>query len=127
MPAGPLTIASSCRRSASLASACSVVISADAVLAFSAAARAGNRRFGLVSALRAHTKAQYKPDVLWRTRRALDRPGRARTILGHRRARHRVGLQLLGRRDLSKQRLLACAPARYRGGTAILVGVGDNP
>jgi hypothetical protein len=42
-------------------------------------ARAGNRRFGLFSALRAHTKAPYQTDSLWKTRRALNRPGRART------------------------------------------------
>ena len=43
-------------------------------------ARAGNHRFGLLSALRAHTKAPYKPDLLWETRRALNCPGRARTV-----------------------------------------------
>jgi hypothetical protein len=37
----------------------------------SSAARAGNRRFGPVSALRAHTKT----DLLWETLRALNRPG----------------------------------------------------
>jgi hypothetical protein len=37
-------------------------------------ARAGNRRFGLVSALHAHTKAPYKTDLLWEMR-ALKRPG----------------------------------------------------
>jgi hypothetical protein len=39
-------------------------------------ARAGNRRFGLLSAQRTHTKAPYKPDLLW----PLNRPGRARTV-----------------------------------------------
>jgi hypothetical protein len=34
----------------------------------------GNRRFRLLSALRAHTKAPYKSNLLWETRRALDRP-----------------------------------------------------
>ena len=43
-------------------------------------ARAGNRRFGLLRARRAHTKAPYKPDLLWETLRALNRPGRARTV-----------------------------------------------
>jgi hypothetical protein len=44
-------------------------------------ARAGNRRFGLLSALRAIQKAQYKLDLRWRTLRALKRPRRARTDL----------------------------------------------
>jgi hypothetical protein len=38
------------------------------------AARAGNRRFGRLSALRAHTNAPSKNDVLWETPRALHRP-----------------------------------------------------
>jgi hypothetical protein len=42
--------------------------------------RAGSRRgVGLLSALHAHAKAPYKTDLLWETRRALNRPGRART------------------------------------------------
>ena len=41
---------------------------------------AGNRRNWPLSALRARTKVPYKTDILWRTRRALDRPGRARTV-----------------------------------------------
>ena len=40
-------------------------------------ARAGNRRLG--SPLSAHTKALCKTDLLWETRRVLERPGRART------------------------------------------------
>ena len=43
-------------------------------------ARVGNRRFGLLSALRSHTKAPYKIDLLWETLRVLKRPGRARTV-----------------------------------------------
>jgi hypothetical protein len=43
-------------------------------------ARAGNRRFWLLSALRAHTKMPYKIDLLWETLRALKHPGRARTV-----------------------------------------------
>ena len=39
-------------------------------------ARAGNRRFGLVSALRAHTKAPYRTDLLREMLRALKRPAR---------------------------------------------------
>jgi hypothetical protein len=35
----------------------------------------------LLSALRAHTKAPSKTDLLWKTLRALKRPGRARTVL----------------------------------------------
>jgi hypothetical protein len=42
-------------------------------------AQAGNRRFGILSALRTQTKAPYKTDLLWETPRALNRPGRART------------------------------------------------
>ena len=42
--------------------------------------RAGNRHFCLSSALCAHTKAPYKTDLLWETLRALNRPGRARTV-----------------------------------------------
>jgi hypothetical protein len=46
----------------------------------SRSARAGNRRFGTSSALRAHTKAPYKIDLLWKTLRPLKCPGRARTV-----------------------------------------------
>ena len=42
-------------------------------------ARAGNRRFRLLSALRAHTKAPYKTDLHRKTLMALNRPGTART------------------------------------------------
>jgi hypothetical protein len=45
----------------------------------SSPARAGNRRFGLLSAHRARRKAPYKTDLLWETRRAGGRPGRAQT------------------------------------------------
>jgi hypothetical protein len=37
-------------------------------------ARAGNRRFGLSTALRAHTKPPQREDPLWETPRALKRP-----------------------------------------------------
>jgi hypothetical protein len=40
-------------------------------------ARAGNRRFGQLGALRAHTKAPYKTDLDGKTLRPLNRPGRA--------------------------------------------------
>ena len=43
------------------------------------AARAGNSRFGLLIALRAHTKAPYKTNLLWETLRARNRSGGART------------------------------------------------
>jgi hypothetical protein len=46
----------------------------------SSSARAGNRRFWLLSALRAHTKAPYKTDLLGKTLRAFSRPGRSRTV-----------------------------------------------
>ena len=36
-------------------------------------------RFGMLSALRAHTKAPYKTDLLWKTLRALSHAGCART------------------------------------------------
>ena len=39
-----------------------------------ASARAGNRRFGPPSAPRAHTKAPYKMDFLWKTLMPLNRP-----------------------------------------------------
>jgi hypothetical protein len=39
-----------------------------------------NRRFVLLSTLRAHAKAPCKTDSLWETLRALNRPGRARTV-----------------------------------------------
>ena len=42
-------------------------------------ARAGNRRFGSLSALCAHTKAPYKMDFNRKTLMALNRPGTART------------------------------------------------
>jgi hypothetical protein len=38
-------------------------------------ARAENRRFWLLSALRAHTKAPYNHDLLWNMLRPLKRPG----------------------------------------------------
>ena len=43
-------------------------------------ARAGNRRFWLLSTLRAHTKVPYKIDLHRKTLIALNRPGRARTV-----------------------------------------------
>jgi hypothetical protein len=43
-------------------------------------ARAGNRRFRRLSALRAHTKAPYEMDVHRETLRALNRPWAARTL-----------------------------------------------
>ena len=64
---------------------------------------AGNRRFGTVSALRAHTKAPYKIDLLWKTlraRKSLNRPGRARTADGARVAlAERAAVRLLERQD----------------------------
>ena len=42
-------------------------------------ARAGYRHFLPLSALRAHTEALYKTDLLWETLRAGKRPGRAQT------------------------------------------------
>jgi len=42
-------------------------------------ARAGNRRFWLLSTLRAHTKAPYKTDLHRKTLMALNGPGTART------------------------------------------------
>ena len=42
--------------------------------------RAGNRHLWLLSALRAHTKAPWKTDLLWETLRVLNRPERARTV-----------------------------------------------
>jgi hypothetical protein len=54
-------------------------------------ARAGARRFGPLSALRAHTKAPYKTDFNRKTLRELHRPGTARTVARvHQRLRHRV-------------------------------------
>jgi hypothetical protein len=41
-------------------------------------ARARNRRFGLLSALRAHTKPPHKTDSLWKALRVPKRRGRAR-------------------------------------------------
>ena len=43
-------------------------------------ARAGNRRFRLLSALRTHTKAPYKMDFHRNTRMPLNRPWAARTV-----------------------------------------------
>jgi hypothetical protein len=47
---------------------------------FSNSARAGNHRFSRSSARRAITKPPYKNDLLWKTLRALNRPGMARTL-----------------------------------------------
>jgi hypothetical protein len=44
-----------------------------------ATVRSGNHHLWLLSALCAHTKTPYKPDLLWRTPRSLNGPGRART------------------------------------------------
>jgi hypothetical protein len=44
------------------------------------AARAGIRRFGSLSGLRAHTKAPYKTDLHRKTLMALNSPGTARTV-----------------------------------------------
>jgi hypothetical protein len=52
---------------------------AEGVLARAQLPAAGTRRFGRLSALRAHAKSPYEADLLWETRRALNRPGRART------------------------------------------------
>jgi hypothetical protein len=68
-------------------SACFCAISAAAASAIAEAiaagvastARARNRRFGMLSALRADTKAPYKTELLWGTLRVLKRPGQART------------------------------------------------
>jgi hypothetical protein len=46
-------------------------------------ARAGNRRFGRLSALRAHTKTPYKTDLHRNTLMELNRPGTARTVPQH--------------------------------------------
>jgi hypothetical protein len=43
------------------------------------AARTENRQFGILNAPCAHKNAPYNPDLLWRTLRALNRPGRAQT------------------------------------------------
>jgi hypothetical protein len=43
-------------------------------------ARAGNRRFWLLSALRAHTKPPYRTGLHRKTLRVLNRPGRARAV-----------------------------------------------
>jgi hypothetical protein len=51
---------------------------------FDSTARAGNRRFRLLSALRAHTKAPHQTDLHRKARRALNRPRRARTEAGER-------------------------------------------
>ena len=60
-------------------------------------ARAGNRRFWLPSAQRAHTEALHKTNLLWETPRTLDRRGRARTE-----ARRRVALEDAARRLLAE-------------------------
>jgi hypothetical protein len=52
-------------------------------------ARAGNRRFGPLSVLRAHTKSPYKMDFHRKTRMALNRPGRPGPRAAHRELVHR--------------------------------------
>ena len=79
---------------------------------FSATARAGNRHFRLLSALRAHTKAPYKMDSHTKTRMARKSPWAARTVVGGRAAVQADGL---GARDRAPreqhtlQRLAAAA------------------
>ena len=87
-------------------------------------ARAGNRRKGRLSTLRAHTKAPYKTYFYRKTLRALNRPRRARTV--HQRRAAEAPLQPEGlvnggaaqpRRELPRQRRLplpAVAPAPAR-------------
>ena len=51
------------------------------IVAASATARAGNRRFGSLSAPRAHTKVPYKTNLQRKTPMALNRPGRPGQLL----------------------------------------------
>jgi hypothetical protein len=66
-------------------------------------ARAGNRHFGPLSTLRAHTKAPYKMDFHRKTLRALNRPEAARTV--------RVLLAVLDQPVDRRQQLLRPPPA----------------
>ena len=81
----------------------------------SATARAGNRRFWMLSALRTHTKAPYKTDSLWRTLMTLKCPGRARTVVEEAADLQRaVPERHLGRDPQQRHGGLAAAPALKR-------------
>ena len=62
----------------------------------------------MLSALRAHTESPCKPDLLWETRRALNRPGRARAVL----QRRREALELDARQE--GDQLVRLGPRRLR-------------
>jgi hypothetical protein len=65
-----------------------------------------HRRFGPLSALRAHTKAPHKTDFHRKALRALDRPGTARTEAERvHSGAHRVGIAALVLRASSQQLL----------------------
>ena len=66
-------------------------------------ARAENYRNGLLSALRPHTKAPYKADLLWEKLWALNRSGRARTEVDPRLLRRvlRVAREVVYLRDVA--------------------------
>jgi hypothetical protein len=93
---------------------------------FTPTARAGNRPFGLLSALRARTNAPCKPYSLWETLRTLNRPRRARTV-AQCLVRHEDALRWP--RQLDGQ--IAQARPRYGGScvgrVAILVNDGELP
>ena len=64
---------------ADASSACAKLTDPDKSCELVSTARAETHRFGVLSALRAHTKAPCKTDLLWRTLRVTNRPERART------------------------------------------------
>ena len=95
-------------------------MSASRFAVVAAPAQAGNRRFWPLSALRAHTKAPQKTDLLLETLRPLKRPGRARTSRrsplglrpGRRRRLLRRGLARLHRAALRPRPLVVLPAAR---------------
>ena len=105
------------------------------------AARAGTRRFWRSSALRAHTKAPYITDLLWKTLRALKRPGRPGhvpeadlgRVLGLRltpQRRHVLRLRLrlwLWRHRLQLVRLLLRVVSLGPEGALVVGGLGRPP
>jgi hypothetical protein len=96
------------------------------------AARAGDRRFRRLSALRAHTKAPYKTDLHRRTLRALNRPGTARTAArrGAARPRARSGSRSasprLAARNQFRRFCFPGQPTRVPIVTAALVAVNSE-
>ena len=77
---------------------------------------AGNRRFCMLSAALAHTEGSYKPDLLWETLRALNRPGRAPRTVVLEALPYRHPLRLRPRLEVPNSLVYRSSSSRSRGG-----------